>query len=498
MGNDDKNYNDLIKELVKLVNLDVDKNTQPYNLFTMWDMCENEHTKLLLSLLRFKQGEKYALINSFMKRFANPDIQITQITQNNLIDIYYNRKYVYYQNKTNNSFIDGLILYKGDDNKKYAIIIENKIKDAPDQPNQVRRYIYHMHVNEGIDLGNIWVFYIASDGSKSIDGNSYNPSDTNELSLKIDKQSQPVHKECSIGERFVELSYKHDITSWLREDILDKRIYPESLTAVVRAYLESLEKDLFNDRANEDLYKKILQTVQPSSDDKSGNSVEDILKSWNEKDFEPLLNLYDYVSNLKNEQDKGKETEIMPSIDLEGLRRIIKSLISRIEQLAFDEFERCSVEILNKNYLCQHDAHHSNLPKWQAKHRGLSKGNGFVQLRLDNGWANAHLEWIPINITKMYTATEYILALHVENNRDRRTRISNILRGTITDVRDNNCLYSKIIPTGETPLAKMNSNELYKFLEKVYCAEDIKECCNALIQSEVAITNTDTIPEASS
>lgn len=496
MGNDDKNNNGLIEKLVDLVNSDVDKNTQPYNLFTMWDMSENDHTKLLLSLLRFKQGKEYALINSFMKRFANADIQITQ---NNLIDIYYNRKYVYYQNKTNNSFIDGLILYKDNDDTRHAIIIENKIKDAPDQPDQVRRYIYHMQVNEKIDLDNIWVFYIASDGSKSIDEKSYNPSnDDKELSLKKDKQSQPEPKKCCIGERFVELSYKHDITSWLREDILDMRIYPESLTAVVRAYLESLEKDLFNDRANEDLYKKILQKVQEPSDVNSGNSVEDILKNWKENDFETLLNFYDYVSNLKNEQDKGKETEIMPSIDLEGLRRIIKSLISKIEQLAFDEFERCSVEIMNKNYLCQHDAHHSNLPKWQTKHRGLSKGNGFVQLRLDNGWTNAHLEWIQINFTKMYTATKYILELHVENNRERKTEIFGKLQDAQIDrVRDNNCLYSKKISTG-TPLAKMNTNDLYVFLESVYKDKDIEECCKALIQPEVAITNTDTIPEANS
>ena len=47
---------------------------QPYNLFTMWDMSENDHTKLLLSLLRFNQNNGYALIESFMKRFANVNV----------------------------------------------------------------------------------------------------------------------------------------------------------------------------------------------------------------------------------------------------------------------------------------------------------------------------------------------------------------------------------------------------------------------------------------
>lgn len=502
IGSSDQDRVKKVFNVVKKKSKEQESLKQPYNLFTMWDMSENDHTKLLLSLLRFKQDNKYVLIESFMKRFVNPDFQITQNTP---IDIYYNRKYVYYQDKTNNSFIDGLILYQDDDNKKHAIIIENKIKDAPDQPDQVRRYIYHMHNQEHIELDNIWCFYIASDGSKSISEDSYTPSyeennNPNILSLKIKKEStKPEEVNCHIGDRFIELNYKYDITSWLREDILDKRIYPESLTSVVRAYLESLEKDLFNDRANEDLYKEILQNLQGSSDDTSVNSVEEILKKWGEDKFENLLNLYDNVSNLKNEQDKGEGTEEMLSIDLEGLRRIIKSLISKIEQLAFDEFERCSVEILNKKYPCQHDAHHSNLPKWQAKHRGLSKGNGIVQLRLDNGWTNAHLEWIQINITKMYTATEYRLALHVENNKDLKEDIFHKLHeGQIDGVSNNNCLYSKEIST-EKPLAKMETKELYEFLESVYCSnEDIKKCCNAIKETEVTKSNADTIPETNS
>ena len=94
---------------------------QPYNLFTMWDMSENDHTKLLLSLLRFKQGNEYVLIKSFMKRFADE----IEILDNQQVEIYYNRKYVYYQRKdtekkteTCNSFIDGLILIKDTNNQK--------------------------------------------------------------------------------------------------------------------------------------------------------------------------------------------------------------------------------------------------------------------------------------------------------------------------------------------------------------------------------------------
>jgi hypothetical protein len=98
----------------------------------------------------------------------------------------------------------------------------------------------------------------------------------------------------------------------------------------------------------------------------------------------------------------------------------------------------------------------------------------------------------------MYTATEYILELHVENNKDRKTEIFGKLQDAqIVGVKDNNCLYSKKIST-DTPLAKMKTDKLYEFLERVYKDKDIEECCKVLIQPEVAITNTDTIPEANS
>lgn len=449
---------------------------QPYNLFTMWDMSENDHTKLLLSLLRFKQDNKYVLINSFMQRFANE----IGISDNQRVEIYYNRKYVYYKknNAPGNSFIDGLILIKDTNNQENdrAIIIENKIKDAPDQPDQVRRYIYHMLEDEKIGLGKIWVFYIASDGSKSIDEKSYNPSDEN-----------------CIGERFVELSYKHDITSWLREDILDKRIYPESLTAVVRAYLESLEKDLFNAKPYENLYQTILKAIKDSKSgtlnaDNNPSSVDVLLTEMDESDFKTLYKLYDKVSKLKNEQDKKKGTD-EDSSNLEEPRRGIKCLISKIEQDAVDEFERCSVEILNQIYskeLCEKGL------KWQAKHRGLSGKKGFIQLRLNNGWTDAHLEWIPINTTMMYTAEKYTLTLHVENNKERRTEIFRKLKDAQIDrVRENNCLYPKEIPT-ERPLAKMNTNKLYEFLESVYNDKEIKACCEAIIDTEQAKNDTET------
>lgn len=483
------NIQNILNDLLDKVNESKQQEYQPYNLFTMWDMSENDHTKLLLSLLRFNQSNGYALIESFMKRFANVNVNERNIIKpDSHVEIYYNRKYVHNTDKAGkagNSFIDGLILIKDntdtDSENNCAIIIENKIKDAPDQPDQVRRYIYHMIKTEKIELENIWCFYIASDGSKSVGENSYTPSDEskNMLSLKISNhQTGPEELNCDIEDRFVELNYKYDITSWLKEDILDKRIYPESLTSVTRAYLESLEKDLFNDKPYEDLYQTILKTILPKSE--NNPSVEDLLTAMDEKNFKTLYSLYDEVSKRKNTQDKKKGTDenYEEISNLEELRRGLKSLISKIERNAFDEFERYSVDILNNLHseqLCKKGL------KWQVKHRGLSGEKGFIQLRLDNRWDGAHLEWIPINTTKMYTETDYILTLHVENNQDRKDDIIKKLQNPKSISK--NCICKKNDIKSDVPLARMSPGVLYKFLSKVYNDDDIKKWCMAIIET---------------
>ena len=72
-------------------------------------------------------------------------------------------------------------------------------------------------------------------------------------------------------------------------------------------------------------------------------------------------------------------------------------------------------------------------------------------------------------------------------------QIRNFITKQIKDIDD-----GKKIST-ETPLAQMNTNKLYEFLESVYCSdENIKKCCNAIKETEVTKSNADTIPETNS
>ena len=73
---------------------------------------------------------------------------------------------------------------------------------------------------------------------------SYHPNDEGEAT--------------NIGRRFVTLTYCEDIIEWLKQDVLERRIYPESLTSIVRAYVESLEKDILCEDATETRLKEML------------------------------------------------------------------------------------------------------------------------------------------------------------------------------------------------------------------------------------------------
>ena len=63
-----------IKEVAELIEGSIHRASKvqnPYNLFTAWKMSENDHTKMFLALMRYRDASgRYALLNSFLNRFA--------------------------------------------------------------------------------------------------------------------------------------------------------------------------------------------------------------------------------------------------------------------------------------------------------------------------------------------------------------------------------------------------------------------------------------------
>jgi hypothetical protein len=120
----------------------------PYHIFLL-DLIrsgerEIDHSRMLQKLLFFCSKEKeYPILKSFFKKLnLNLTIKNPQIT-------------------AESKRIDILIL----DGKDYAIIIENKINGALDQPNQLANYINKM-LDAGYASKHIYVIYIPKEDGK--------------------------------------------------------------------------------------------------------------------------------------------------------------------------------------------------------------------------------------------------------------------------------------------------------------------------------------------
>ena len=452
-----------VAESIESARSRVSNRQNPYNVFTAWKMSENDHTKMFLALMRYQNASgRYALLNSFLNRFAKGRDKMIHYQNISDVNILFNPRY-----KTDkaNSFIDGLIIFTAN-KKRIAIIVENKIYDAPDQPKQISRYIEHMTNDERIPVDNVWVFYMTGDGSKEVDAQSYGNNGN-----------------VNIGNRFVPLAYNSDIVNWLKSEILEARIYPEALTGVVRAYVESLEKDMFAED-NSDAWRM----------DMLCNCVigHHNLKKMSEEDCFRLYAFRNEVAEVRHQMREeianGHEQNMRA---VENLYEVCRRLIQKIEQMAFGKFEECTIELLNEQW--EKELKKRGGVQWTVGHRGVN-GKGYLQVRLGNEWGTAHWEWIPINTSKMWTDTEYTLELHVEGN----VALANEWR---SHLQNNAILLPKDAALGKDctktvlrykiktakPIAKMKETELKELLKSIYLKK-LNYCCRMLV-NEFGIYN---------
>lgn len=415
----------LAKDLSKCVK------SKPYNPFAAWKMSENDHTKYLLSILRYHDTDgKYPVLADFLLRFTEEKGAVINCTCPKNVKIEFSHK-TSSGDFNKQGFIDGLITFD-DNNEKVGIIIENKIHWACDQANQVRNYISHLRNQNDIKLENIWVFYITSNGIKVVSEKSY---------IKENEA-----EKTNIGNRFIEINYKEDITEWLQNDILNNGYYPESLTSIVRTYFNYLRNDLFCDDIDINWQNKFLKEF-------------DIPTNLNELkpgDWKKLISLRNNVGI--NDADASSDTTILDDV--------LSSIFERITVLAFDNFERISIEILNKHWAKELK---ENDVTWQASHHSIL-GNGYLQFRLVKERNSAHIEWIPISIHSMLFKNNYTITMHCEGNSHKD--LLNKWKGELEPKRPANGKiekrgYSLKIESSK-PLAKMSESELEAFLTKLY------------------------------
>ena len=431
------------------------KRHRPYNVFTAWNMSENDHTKLLLALLRFQDSNKrFPLLNSFLNTFTKGRDKMIHYQHPSDVCIRFNPRY---DKDDKHSFIDGLILFNAG-GKRIAVIIENKIYDAPDRQKQICRYITHMTNDEKIAIDNVWVFYITGNGNKEIDKISYDISDKEEST--------------NIGRRFVTLNYENDIVRWLK-DVLKARIYPESITCMVRSYVDYLENDLFCEDDSDIWCKNLL----------CNNIIgHHNLKRLSETELSTIYSFFDEVANIRKDRQEDQEQDA-----IYNLYRLTQDIIKDIEKMAFGQFESCSSDILNNWWK-------KELKKaktvWRAEHRGIKGGKkGYVQIRCVEEWGTAHLEWCKVSTRDMLYGCDYLIELHVEGNKPLAEQWKKVIMKESILLPSNAQLKTKgasqifhLPITTDKPLAKMSSKQMEQFLTNLYTKE-INHVCRLLIEN---------------
>ena len=156
-----KKYEDLLFFAKQYANLyNKEKENFPYRLNVINELHddENAHSRILIRLLQYKDKGEYTWLKFFINRMKD--------SYEGDVDIKISNPEIKTEHNTGDGRIDGLIWEKC----KYVIIIENKIWNAPDQENQIDKYVEY--VNK-LGYKNIYVIYLTLDGSKKVSKNSF-------------------------------------------------------------------------------------------------------------------------------------------------------------------------------------------------------------------------------------------------------------------------------------------------------------------------------------
>lgn len=239
---------------------------------------ENDHTRILMSMLKFCDGNMRVLESFFDKFGINENAQ--QVTSN---DIFINKGY-----NSANDVIDGLILHNNGNG--FAVIIENKVCGAADQKQQIKRYVSAIENNERISKDRIYVIYLTQDGSV----NQGRPS----------LESCPEDLSTNLGDNLVCINYRYDILPWLKNTVYPRMKF-SSIGWAIDNYIDYLEslfgEDPISKMVNANIKSDVLKRLSLTgmSDEKQARALDSVLKELQ------LFTKYDSLKNVLNSYFKS-------------------------------------------------------------------------------------------------------------------------------------------------------------------------------------------------
>lgn len=343
------------------------------NFFEMFSgrLSENEHTKILLALLKTEtENKSFKVLASFCKEFGI-DVDISNVEQK---DFVFSKRY---DDEDGLNFIDGLVYRE----REYAIIIENKIYGAGDQPQQIERYIKAVNKKENILLENIWVVYVTDDGTLH-GGRPTNDS--------YDEKNQ----ETNIGDRLVCINYHDDILPWLKEKVMPIIKYSyASVGCVADCYIDYLER-MFG----EDAVGKILT-----------ESVK--FEIFNDLGINGETDVVQYNTML----ERVKPLSIINKEECKEYRDRLLAYMRELERPVYDEFEKATIQYFKEN------------GNEVVLNNRLS--SGYIQI-IGAGWNRlVHYEWCPSEKARsfFFGTDDLPLCIHYERKYRKKRKSEKIM-----------------------------------------------------------------------
>lgn len=289
----------------------------PFHLNVIEAACrgrfkETGHSLVLANLLKHP-----VIQSSFIKNFLNIQHEYMHVTaEKNRIDV----------------------ALKG---KDIFVIIENKVNDAEEMENQIYRYVNEIGIKKyDFTLSQIYVIYL-------------NPTNRTLPSLYslCDKNKENNVLEALEKEHFKVLSYKYDITDWLRKLSIENEPH---IASALDQYIDFLENKFYTSPIYQNMNKEIKDFI---------------LKELHIEG----LTLQEQITALKNEQEKV--TTLLDSIEdlrielrKEESNRLMREWQSEIEkEIALSQDEHSfGIQLKNQVWLGVWDGYDAknNLPYW--------------------------------------------------------------------------------------------------------------------------------------
>lgn len=309
---DDKDLLNLAKEISEIINRNRVYNA---NIITELHANENAHSRILRMFLQYDDGKKeYPILRKFL--------EIPKVKK-----IFGNKGFKNPVFSNEQERIDVLIKEPG----SFAVIIENKIKGAPDQERQLERYIERVEEHH-ISSDNIYAVYLTDNGEKSVD----------ECSLTKNAKKKLEYINDSDTGRFIPLNYRHDILPWLEKEVLPNCAYKEELLiSALKQYIDYL-KCMFGIIENEEQKILIMEKLKMEL---GFDGKEDVYKCL--KAIDELECLKSKMIYLKDELIRTWEDELIKKPFEEYLKH--KGSEYRLN-ISFESFNRFDIAVYSEKW----------------------------------------------------------------------------------------------------------------------------------------------------